>query len=154
MLYIEDSDDELWLALAEVLSEREICDMVLCLYPDSASDSFPEPFSAPRDPELLERVTEYPDGSEPACSGRVRVSAALVALLQPYTGEFEDWGDSMLLYPPRERQWIAAFIPHQRIAFVRDVRLEAFLDAAGIEASTEAPEDWMHAEPTGALSED
>jgi len=144
MLYIEDADDELWLSLVEVLSEREICDMALCLYPDSESAAFPEPFSPSREPESLERVVAYPDGDEPPCSGRVRVSAELVDLLRPCTGEFEDWGDSLLLYPPRERQWVAAFIPHQRVALVRDVRLQDFLDAAGIEASTESPRGWMH----------
>ncbi len=145
MLYIEDSDDELWLRLVDVFCERETCDMVLCLYPDSESAAFPEPFSASRQPESLERVTAYPSGDEPPCSGRVRVSAELIDLLRPYTGEFEDWGDSLLLYPPRERQWVAAFIPHQRVALVRDVRLQDFLDAAGIEASTEPPQGWMHA---------
>ena len=144
MLYIEDADDELWLGLVEVLSEREICDMVLCLYPDSESAAFPEPFAPSREPESLERVVTYPDVDEPPCSGRVRVSAGLVDLLRPCTGEFEDWGDSLLLYPPRERQWVAAFIPHQRVALVRDVRLQDFLDAAGIEASTESPRGWMH----------
>ena len=144
MLYIEDSDDELWLGLIEVLSEREICDMVLCLYPDSEGDSFPEPFTTPGGQEPLERVTTYPDGSEPPCSGRVRVSAELIDLLRPETGEFEDWGDSLLVYPPRERRWIAAFIPHQRVALVRDVKLQGFLDAAGIQASTEPPEGWAN----------
>ena len=60
-------------------------------------------------------------------------------LLRPHTGEFEDWGDSLALYPPRERQWVAAFIPDQRVALVRDVRLKGFLDAAGIKASEEPP---------------
>ena len=142
MLYIEDADDELWLSLVEVLSERQICDMVLCLYPDSEEDGFPEPFSASHDSEPLERVTAYPDGSEPPCSARLRVSAAALDSLRPYTGEFEDRGDSLLVYPPRERQWIAAFIPHRRVALVQDVRLEDFLDAAGIEASTEMPPGW------------
>jgi|GEM_PF-3839287 len=144
MLYIEDSDDELWLRLVEVLCERGIHDLVLCLYPDSDPAAFPEPFSASRSPESLERVTAYPNGNEPPCSGRVRVSAELIDLLRPYTGEFEDWGDSLLLYPPRERQWVAAFIPHQCVALVRDVRLEDFLEAAGIEASTESPQGWVH----------
>ncbi len=144
MLYIEDADDEVWLHLVEVLSEREACDMVLCLYPDSGSADFPEPFSVSPESEFLERVTEYPGGDEPPCSGRVRVSDELIDLLRPYTGEFEDWGDSLLLYPPRERQWVAAFIPHRRVALVRDVRLEDFLDAAGIEASTESPHGWTH----------
>ncbi len=144
MLYIEDSDDELWLDLAEVLSEREFCDMVLCLYPDSEPADFPAPFSPADEPECLERVVTYPDESEPPCSGRVRVSAQLLDLLRPCTGEFEDWGDSLLLYPPRERRWVAAFIPHRRVALVRDVRLRDFLDAAGIEASTEPPRGWTH----------
>lgn len=142
MLYIEDADDELWLTLVEVLCERQASDMALCLYPDSDPEAFPEPFSAPEEPESLERVTVYPDGSEPPCSARVRVSAQLVDELRSCTGEFEDWGDSLLLYPPRERQWLAAFIPHQRVALVRDVRLQDFLDAAGIEASAESPPGW------------
>jgi hypothetical protein len=64
------------------------------------------------------------------------MSAELLDSLRLCTGEFEDWGDSLLLYPPRERRWIAAFIPHRRIALVRDERLQDFLNAAGIEASS------------------
>jgi hypothetical protein len=142
MLYIEDSDDGLWLTLTEVLSERQVCDMVVCAYPGEELDDLPDPFFATDDPESLERVTESSDGDEPPCSNRVRVSAALVDMLQEYVGEFEDWGDSLLLYPPRERRWIAAFIPHQRVALVRDVKLKDFLDAAGITASTELPPGW------------
>ncbi len=142
MLYIEDADDGLWLSLVEVLGEREICDMVLCLYPDSEEDDFPEPFFAPQEQEPFERVTVYPDESEPPCSGRVRASAALVDLLRQDIGEFEDWGDSLLLYPPRERRWVAAYIPHRRVVLVQDVRLKDFLDAAGIDASTEPPRGW------------
>ncbi|MDY0339935.1 MAG: hypothetical protein RBS17_01815 [Coriobacteriia bacterium] len=139
MLYIEDSDDDLWLDLVELLSERQIHDMVLCLYPGSGSDDFPEPFSVSCSPDSLEQVIVCSDGNEPPCSGRVRVSGELLDLLRSYTGEFEDWGDSLLLYQPRERQWVAAFIPHQRIALVKDVRLQDFLDAAGIKAGTESP---------------
>jgi hypothetical protein len=136
MLTIQDSDDELWLDLVEVLSEREICDMVLCLYPDSQPDDFPQPFIPSRSTDSLDREVEYNAGDEPVCSGRVRVSAELLDSLRLCTGEFEDWGDSLLLYPPRERRWIAAFIPHRRIALVRDERLQDFLNAAGIEASS------------------
>lgn len=142
MLYIDDADDGVWLGLVEVLSERQICDMVLCLYPDQDAGDFPEPFSAPAEQELLERVTVYPDGSEPPCSGRVQVSAELLDVLRPCTGEFEDWGDSLLLYPPRERRWVAAFIPHRRVALVQDEKLRDFLDAAGIDAITEPPPGW------------
>lgn len=142
MLYIEDADDGLWLSIVELLGERQICEMVLCLYPDSEEDGFPEPFTTSHDPEPLERVTAYPDGREPPCSARLPVSASTLDVLRLAVGEFEDWGDSLLVYPPRERQWIAAFIPQRRVVLVQDVRLEDFLDAAGIEASTEAPPGW------------
>lgn len=145
MLYIEELDDDLWLHLVEVLGEQQICDMVLCLYPDSEPALFPEPFFDPAEPECLERVTVYPDDSEPPCSGRMRVSSDLTELLSDHAGDFEDWGDSMLLYPPRERQWIAAFVPHQRVALVRDVKLQDFLDAAGFQSSEQPPQGWTGA---------
>jgi len=142
MLYIEDSDGSAWLSVVDVLVERETYDMVLCLYPDSESDAFPEPFSPPNLAEPLERVTTYPGGSEPACSSRVRVNSALLEDLRAGTGDFEDWGDSFVLYPPRERAWVAAFIPHRRVVLVRDDRLRDFLDAASVRVSSEPPEEW------------
>lgn len=142
MLYIEDSDDGLWLTIAEVLSERQVCDMVVCAYPGEELEDLPQPFFVADDLESLERVTEISGGDEPLCSNRVPVSAGLIDMLHEYVGEFEDWGDSLLLYPPRERKWIAAFIPHQRVALVRDAKLKDFLDAAGITASTEPPPGW------------
>lgn len=148
MLYIEDADDDLWLDLVEVLGERELCDMVLCLYPGS-DELFPRPFVSTVVPESLERVTQYPDGDEPPCSERASVSADLLGGLRSCTGEFEDWGDSLLLYPPRDRRWLAAFIPHRRVALVRDGRLREFLAAAGITASVEPPLGWEPREYLG-----
>lgn len=144
MLYVEDADDGLWLTLAEVLCERHACDMVVCAYPGEGLEDVPDPFFATDDPESLERVTEDADGDEPPCSNRAPVSAALIDSLREYVGEFEDWGESLLLYPPRERRWVAAFIPHRRVALVRDVKLQGFLDAAGITASVDPPHGWEH----------
>ncbi len=111
-------------------------------HPDSVPEAFPEPFLVSQVPERLERVTTYPDGTEPPCSARIPVSAELIDDLRPHVGDFEDWGDSLILYPPRERKWVAAFIPHERVILVRDVRLGDFLDAAGIPVRLEAPEGW------------
>jgi len=142
MLYVEDTDGSMWLSVVDVLREREAYDMALCLYPDSAPEAFPPPFSVAETPEALERVTTYGDGGEPPCSARVRVSESFLDSLRPHVGDFEDWGDSLALYPARERQWTAAFVPHERVVLVRDVRLGDFLDAAGISVGLEPPDGW------------
>ena len=142
MLYIEDADGAQWLRVVELMSEQAAYDMVLCLYPDSPPDTFPEPFALPQSQEDLERVTTYESETAPPCSERLGVSAETVDVLRPYLDEFEDWGDSMILYPPRERIWSAAFTPHERVVLIRDVRLRDFLDAAGVPVSLEAPEGW------------
>lgn len=142
MLYVEDPDGAQWLKIIELLSEREAYDVVLCLYPDSPVDAFPEPFAASGAQEDLERVTTYPDGGTPPCSPRLRVTADLIDRLRPHLGDLEDWGDSFALYPPRERAWVAAFIPHERTSLIRDVRLHDFLDAAGVPVSPQEPEGW------------
>jgi len=142
MLYIDDTDGSAWLSVVDTLAEREAQDMVLCLYPDAGQDSFPEPFTLPNVEEPLERVVTYPDESETACSARIRVTTELLDALRGHVGDFEDWGDSLAVYAPRERAWIAAFIPHRRVVLVRDDRLRDFLDAAGISVGSESPEDW------------
>ncbi len=144
MLYIEDSDGRWWLTVVDVLSEREDCDMVLCLYPDSEPNTFPGPFSLPRAPEALEHVTTDADEGELPRSARIRVSVELIDALRSHIGDFEEWGDSLALYPPRARAWTAAFIPHERVVIVRDVRLRDFLDAAGIPVRLEPPEGRGH----------
>jgi hypothetical protein len=142
MLYIEDTDGSVWLDVVNVLREREAYSMVLCLYPGSSAEAFPAPFALAEAPEYLERVTTYPGGDEPPCSGRVRVSEGLLDSLRPHVGDFEDWGDSFALYPLHEREWTAAFIPHERVVLVSDVRLHDFLDAAGIAVGLERPDGW------------
>jgi hypothetical protein len=142
MLYVEDTDGAQWLRVVEVMSEQATYDMVLCLYPDSPPDSFIEPFSSSQSQEDLERVTTYGDETEPPCSERLRVTADTVGVLRPHLGDFEDWGDSLILYPLRERTWTAAFIPHERIVLIRDVRLRDYLDAADVPVSLESPEGW------------
>lgn len=142
MLYVADEDGAEWLSVVEVLSEQAAYDMVLCLYPDSQPDAFPEQFTSSPSQEDLERVTTYEDEEAPPCSERLRVTAHTVEMLRPHLGDFEDWGDSLVLYPPRERTWMAAFIPHERVVLIRDVRLRDFLDAAGVPVCMEAPEGW------------
>ena len=142
MLYIEDTDGAQWLRVVEVMSEQAAYDMVLCLYPDSQPDTFIEPFSSPQSHEELERVTTYGDETTPPCSERLRVTADTVDDMRSHLGDFEDWGDSLILYPLRERAWTAAFIPHERVVLVRDVRLRDYLDAAGVTVSLDAPEGW------------
>jgi hypothetical protein len=142
MLYIEDTDGSLWLSVADVLRERQAYDMVLYLYPDSAPDAFPLPFSPSRTYEGLERVTTYADGNEPPRSDRVRVDEDLIDSLRQHVGDFEDWGDALTLYPPHERSWAAAYIPHERVVLVSDERLRDFLDAAGLPVGLEPPDGW------------
>jgi len=142
MLYVDDVDGAQWLRVVELLTEQAAHDMVLCLYPDSPPDVFPEPFVASPSQEDLERVTTYGDETEPPCSRRIAVTAYLVDVLRPHLGEFEDWGDSLILYPQRERIWTAAFIPHERVVLIREVRLHDYLDAAGIQVALNAPEGW------------
>jgi len=141
MLYVEDTDGTQWLRVVEVMSEQTAYDMVLCLYPDSPPGAFLEPFASSQSQEDLERVTGY-DETEPPCSERLRVTPETVGVLWLHLGDFEDWGDSLILYPLRERTWAAAFIPHERIVLIRDVRLRDYLDAAGVKVSLEEPEAW------------
>lgn len=142
MLYVEDEDGAQWLRIVELVSEQAVFDMVLCLYPDSPPDAFPAPFASPQSHEDLERVTTYHDETLPPCSARLRVTGEVVDLLKPHLGDFEDWGDSLILYLQRERLWTVAYIPHERIVLVRDMHLRDYLDAAGIPVSVEAPEGW------------
>jgi hypothetical protein len=142
MLYVEDTDGSQWLRVVELMCEQAAHDMVLCLYPDSVPDAFAEPFASSRSQEDLERVTTYEDGTASPCSERLRVTADTVEALRPHLGDFEDWGDSLILYPLRERTWTAAFIPHERVVLIRDVRLRDYLDAAGVTVGFEAPDGW------------
>ena len=142
MLYVEDADGSQWLRVVEAMSEQTAYDMVLCLYPDSPPDAFLEPFVSPQSQEDFERVTAYEDETEPPCSERLRVTPDVLDVLRPHLGDFEDWGDSLILYPLRERTWTAAFIPHERIVLIRDGRLRDYLDAAGVPVRLEAPEGW------------
>ena len=142
MLYVEDADGAQWLQVIELMSEQAEYDIVLCLYPDSPPDAFPEPFTAQQSHEDLERVTTYEVEPAPPCSERLRVTADAVDVLRPHLDDLEDWGDSMILYPLRERTWTAAFIPQERVVLVRDPRLRDYLDAAGVPVTLEAPEGW------------
>ena len=130
MLFVEDSDGSIWLATVELMLEREPYDMVLCLYHDSMPGVLPQPFRVSQQPEHLERVTTYPDESEPPCSARARVTSGLLDSLRPHIGEFEDWGDNLTIYPVSLQSWAASFIPHERVVLVRDVQLHGFLNAA------------------------
>ncbi len=142
MLHLKDADGDSWLDVVELLGERQVHDIVLCLYPDEEGAGFPSPFTHPEAPQHLERATTYPGDLEPPCSARVPVSGAILDLLRAHAGEFEDWGDSLVLYPPRENRWVAAFIPHERMVLVRDEHLYGYLDAAGVPVTFEAPDPW------------
>lgn len=140
MLYIEDTDGSQWLDVVALLRERGTYDMVLSLYPGAGEDQIPDPFEAPDVRDYLEPVVEYPDDIDVGRSARLRVSSELLDDLRQYLGEFEDWGDSLALYPLREQQWVAALVPARRVVMLRDDRLYDFLDAAGLTVSVEEPD--------------
>ena len=140
MLYIEDTDGSQWLDVVALLRERGIYDMVLSLYPHAGEDEIPDPFDAPDVRDYLEPVTEYPDEVDVGRSARLHVSPELLDDLRQYLGEFEDWGDALVLYPLKEQQWVAAYVPARRVVLVRDDRLWDFLDAGGLTLSVEEPD--------------
>lgn len=140
MLYIEDPDGSQWLDVVALLRERGTYDMVLSLYPEAGEDQIPDPFEAPDVRDYLEPVVEYPDDIDVGRSARLLLSSELLDDLRQYLGEFEDWGDSLALYPLKEQQWVAAFVPARRVVMLRDDRLYDFLDAAGLTVSVEEPD--------------
>jgi hypothetical protein len=140
VLYIEDTDGSQWLVVVALLRERALYDMVLSLYPEAGEDEIPDPFEAPDVRDYLEPVTEYPDDVDVGRSARLRVSPELIDDLRQYLGEFEDWGDALILYPLKEQQWVAAYVPARRVVLIRDIRLYDFLDAGGLTVSVEEPD--------------
>lgn len=141
MLYLEDDRRELWPSVARALASLEPLDMVLCLYPGHGPESFSAPFLAPVRDEYLERTTSYEDGAAPPCSRRVVVDDELLVWLEPRTGDFEDWGDSLALYRPGNYSLVAAVIPHEGMILVAD-EFGSALAASGFRLSDEPPDWW------------
>ena len=139
MLYLDDDRRSRWPAVARTLASLFQLDMVLCLYPDS--EHLSDPFVACEDDEPLERITTYLDGDIPPRSARVAVDEALMTYLESHVDEFEEWGDSLILYRPGATALVAAAIPHEGIILVAD-EFGAPLDAAGFRVSSEPPEGW------------
>lgn len=141
MLTVEDADGSVWLEIVELLSEQDDYDMVLFPYPGSEGEPLPAPFAPAATPPLVESAATYSEDNGPACSARLRVTPDSIEELGDHLDEFEDWGEAMALYPPRDWSWVASFVTHEGTVLVRDVRLYGYLDAAGIPVRKDAPED-------------
>jgi hypothetical protein len=143
MLYIEDDERTLWPSVAAALASLEPLDMVLCLSEGDGPESFRSPFEAPDTEEYLESVTDYGDGTHPACSSRVAIDDALISWLESRTSEFEEWGDSLSIYRPDKNPLVAAVIPHEGMILVADEYGSA-LAASGFRLSSDPPDWWSH----------
>lgn len=133
MLTVDDADGGVWLEIVELLSEQDDYDMVLFPHPGSDDEPLPAPFVGAAIPPPLESAATYPEGTGPACSARLRVTADSIEELGLHLDEFEDWGDTLALYPIREWAWAARFVTGERTVFIRDAHLYGYLDAAGIQ---------------------
>lgn len=139
MLYLYDERRRLWPAVARVLGAMVDVHMVLWLYPGQSTDDFDTPFAPATDPEWLEQVTTYDDGTRPPHSARVVVDEHLLGWLEEHIDDLEDLGDSLALYRPNERDWIAACVAHEGLIFADD-QFGSALDAADYRFSDEPPE--------------
>ena len=142
MIYIEEDSFEKQISILNFLSERENLEIIMWLFPESKTRCFCDISLAPKD--LLEGkpVTTYGDDFQAKKTKRVKATKDLFSKIQNEKKAIAENCDSLVLYRPETKQWLACTIEHEHILMIDDNSLLETLTNEGLKASLEEPSWW------------
>jgi hypothetical protein len=145
MIYVVEQRFDQQLALLRLASQLVGGGIIVAwLYPESNAKSVAG-LSVGDESHGLLPVTTYGSGPQSE-QGRntepTNLTDALVDELLRMQSKVTRCCDSLAIYLPNERDWIACCIHHEKVCMVRDVSLLPQLAAHGFSPTTEAPAGW------------
>jgi len=142
MIYIEEHSFEKQISILNFLSDTEELEIIMWLFPESKHRSFCDISLAPRD--LLEGkpATTYSDDFQAKKTKRIKATKNLFDKIQNEKKTITENCDSLVLYRPKTKQWLACTIEHENILMIDDDSLLEVVSNQGYNASLEKPSWW------------
>jgi len=141
MIYIEETSFDRQISLLKHLSKNEDLEIIMWLYPESKSRNLCGIKLAPKGLNEGEQVTTY-ENFKPNKTMRTVVTLNLLAKIIDEKKAISDNCDSLVLYRPNEKQWLACTIGHERIIMVNDDNLLSSISSEGFNTTLKSPEWW------------
>jgi len=142
MIYIEEYSFEKQISILNFLSEKEDLEIIMWLYPESKTRGFCNINLAPKDLFEGEPVTTYGDDFQTKRTKRIKATKDLFSKIQNEKKAIAENCDSLVLYRPNTRQWLACTIEHEHLLMIDDDSLLKTLTNEGLNASLEEPSWW------------
>jgi hypothetical protein len=142
MIYIEELSFEKKISILNFLSKRESLEIIMWLYPEAKARSLCDINLSPKDLIEGESITTYGDDFQVKKTRRVKATKDLFAKMQNEKKLIVENYDSLILYRPQTKQWLACAIEHEHILLIDDDSLLETLSSKGLKASLEAPDWW------------
>jgi len=142
MIYIEEHSFEKQISILNFLSEREDLEIIMWLFPESKTRSFCTINLAPKDLLEGEPVTTYGDDFLAKRTKRVKATKELFSKIQNERKTIAENCDSLVLYRPQTKKWLACTIEHEHILMIDDNDLLETLSNKGFNASLKEPSWW------------
>ncbi|UTF58614.1 hypothetical protein [Gilvimarinus sp. DA14] len=141
MIYIQESGLKRQLELLALLSEVEVCELVIWLYPESKIKHLAGILIL-NDHENLVAITTYEDGTKPRRTSSLLATSNFMLTLKSFASKLKCNSDSIALYPEGDKEWSACAVGHEGMCLVRNESLLSKIQSAGFSASLTAPPWW------------
>ena len=142
MIYIELDSFEKQISILNFLSEREELEIIMWLLPESKIQNFCNINLAPKNLLEGEPVTTYDDDFRANKTKRAKATKELFSKIQSEKKAITENCDSLVLYRPKTKQWLACTIGHERIILIDDNSLLETLSNKGLCPSLKEPNWW------------
>lgn len=142
MIYIEEKIFDRQVDLLDYFRSHGEFDLIIWLFPESKTRNICDLKLAPKDLIEGQQVTKYEGGFKPRKTRRVKLTSDLLIKIRKSSNVIKSNCDSLVLYPPNEKEWIVCTIEHEGMCLVNDDSLFKKLDSEGFNPSLEKPEWW------------
>ena len=142
MIYIENLTFEKQVLVLRYLCKSEELEIIMWLFPESKVRSICDINLTPRDTIEGEPVTIYNDGYVAYKTKRIKVTVDLLDKIQISKEQIFLNCDSLVLYRPNDKQWMASLIGNENIVMVNDDSLLQIITNQGFNATLQTPNWW------------
>ena len=141
MLFVTENSYSRQLELLAFVASTQPYYLTTWIYPESRSKSL-YGLMVSSNYKNLESVTSYNNGHIPRCSVPQTATPQFILNLKSAKKKLNKHVDSIALYRPNEKKWVACSVGHEGICLVREASLKDAISNSGFNVSDMKPHWW------------
>lgn len=142
MIYVEEKSFSRQIDVIEHLNTIEKFDVILWFYLGNKQQNICGLKLAQKSLIEGEQITHYWKDQKPHKTRRVSLTTELLTDIRASEKSISKNCDSIALYRPGIKEWLACAISHEGMCIIREDQYLEALKVSGLNASTEKPEWW------------